>query len=767
MPRGWLLDAHSTPSGDGVRLWLKEGATGKVRSVTVPYAPPFYVTGPEDSLGTLGEALAPREDVASVERVRIRTSLFEDPARTHPALAVVPVPHGARVPLAREVDSRGGFITYTLYDVDLSPVQTYYGERDLYPLAPVAWSGAEVVATEPPDALEYAPPPLSIAPLEVGTDREGPCRVPGPEVPVRWVRLGEVEVEAESERDTLLDLLRELRRQDPDVLVTRGGDSFHVPHLYRRAQAHGLTESTFFLGREGVPFRLDRRGTVFESYGRILYRTPAHHLAGRLHLDMDERFVDDVGLAGFLDTSRLSRLGLPVVVRQSPGTVFSALEVLEARKEGAHIPWKKNLPEEEKSAADLLAADRGGFILTPPVGLVEGVDEFDFASLFPSLMVTHNLSLETLNCPCCPGSSRQVPGLGYHSCLLREGLVPRVLRPLLARRRYFKRRKQETSGEVRDRYDQLVKAWKWVLVTSFGYQGYRNAPFGRIECHEAINAYARDLLVDVSRFVRDRGWQVVHGIVDSLWLAPPPGGDPGELSDAIERRTGLPLGYEGRYRWIVFLPHARHGLGVANRYYGLYESGELKVRGLEVRRHDVCRFVQRIQEGTLEALSHARDGHEFRAMLPRLVARGGGYARLLARGTWPREDLLLTHRVTHAPEEYRVVSPTTLALRQLRSHGISRGPGEEVSYLLLDEGPRKERPGAVARELLGGDEPYHVPSYVRLLARSFATLFLPFGYPEERILSLWGFAETPRPRRSSPRAGSPVAGGLSPPGPLR
>ena len=62
---------------------------------------------------------------------------------------------------------------------------------------------------------------------------------------------------------------------------------------------------------------------------------------------------------------------------------------------------------------------------------------------------------------------------------------------------------------------------KWILVTAFGYQGYRNARFGRIECHEAINAYARDAHRRASsRAPSRRATGSLHGIVDSLWLAP-------------------------------------------------------------------------------------------------------------------------------------------------------------------------------------------------------------------------------------------------------
>ena len=76
---------------------------------------------------------------------------------------------------------------------------------------------------------------------------------------------------------------------------------------------------------------------------------------------------------------------------------------------GTLVLWKKNLPEDFKTAGDLLVSDRGGFIYEPKVGLHENVSEVDFASLYPSIMVVHNISPETLRCGCCPDSRRIVP----------------------------------------------------------------------------------------------------------------------------------------------------------------------------------------------------------------------------------------------------------------------------------------------------------------------------------------------------------------------
>ncbi|MDE1819364.1 MAG: hypothetical protein KGJ23_03470 [Euryarchaeota archaeon] len=748
MPEGWLLDVHSSLAGDAVVLWLKERG-GTVHRKEVPWAPPFYVTGPSDRLEELAELLAQeRKDIAALGWAEVRTSLFEPEDRTHRALAISPFPHGARRSLASEIDARGGFTTFQLFDVDLSAPQLFYLDRGLYPFAPVLWSGSDVLAKEPPEVQEYEPPPLKGSRLHVEVAEERPGRPPQEEDPVVRVRLGERTIEEGTEEGTLLELLEGLRREDPDIVWTHGGDRFHLPHLYRRARAHGWTEEKFFLGREPTRFRLHQKGQTFESYGRVLHRAPMHFLSGRFHLDVNERFVEDVGLLGFIDTSRLSRLGLQTIVRQSPGTAFSAMELAVALSRGVHIPWKKNLPEQEKTAARLVAADRGGFILTPPVGLHARVDEFDFASLFPSIMVLHNLSMETLDCPCCPDSPHVAPGLGYRSCTLREGVVARTIRPLVDRRLHYKRRKRATEGAERERYEALGKAWKWVLVTSFGYQGYRNARFGRIECHEAINAYAREVLLELTRIAREGGWQVLHGIVDSLWLKPPEGGDPEAFARRVTERTGLPLGYEGRYRWIVFLPHREHGFGVAQRYYGRYEHGEFKVRGIETRRGDGPLFVQKVQEEALDLLGEAADAEGFRARVPAALELGHRHAQRLADGSVPLEELLLTHRTTQRLEEYRVYSDGVAALRSLKQAGIVREPGEDISYLIRDQRSRDYRERAVPSELLTGRERCDVSAYVELLARSFETLFLPFGYDVDRVLELWGWKAG---RRGRPR----------------
>ena len=752
-PDGWLLDITESDDGRSVVLWVKERRTGRVRRTAVEYRPPFLVAGTRADLSLLARRLRDHPDVRSVTLGSGRPSLFD--RRGRPVLSVEPARNSARRSLARRVDALGGFERFSLYDVDLGPPQLYHLAHGLYPFAPVTGRAPELRATEPPETIDYVPPPLRIARLEVHLAGERRGRIPPPDGRLGAVRLGDVTIEG-PEEELLRALVDELARTDPDVLLTEGGDSFDLPWLYRRAAACGLSPQEFSLGRERVAFRPSRPARSFESYGRVLYRSASYPLPGRFHVDRENSFLyDDAEIAGLVDAARLSRLSLATVVRQSPGTCFTAMEMAHALELGAHVPWKKNRPEGFRRADHLVAADRGGMIFLPPVGVHDHVDEFDFASLFPSIMVTKNLSAETLECRCCPTSPLRAPGLGYRSCTDRVGLIPRTLRPLIERRLAYKAamKRPGVAPEEVVRLKRRVKMLKWILVTAFGYQGYRNARFGRIECHEAINAYARDLIARLVPESERAGYSVVHGIVDSLWLRPndpehPP--DPEAFAARVSERFALPLGYEGRYRWIVFLPAVTHGLGVPNRYYGYYEHGEFKLRGIGARRHDTTGLVRRFEAEVLALLRGAHDADGVRALLPRVLARADLFAEEVRAGAWPVDELLIAHRIGQAPEAFVTFTDSVAAIRQLREAGAERGPGEVVRFVLLDRRSRSFRDRVRPAELLEGSERYDAPAYLELLARSAETLLAPLGVDRVALRARWGVA--PAPEREAYRS---------------
>jgi DNA polymerase elongation subunit (family B) len=760
-PDGWLLDVTESADGRSVVLWVKDRGSGRVHRTAVEYRPPFLVAGPRRELTELARALADDPAVADVRTRIARPSLFDRRPRT--VLAVTPARNPTRRALARAVDARGGFERFVLYDVDLTPPHLYHLEHGVYPFAPVTGTGARLTPTEPAETIEYVPPPLRVARLRVTIAGERRGRIPPPDGRIGAIRLEDVTLEG-PEEDLLPALVDALARTDPDVLLTEGGDGFDLPWLYRRAAALRLDPAAFVLGREPGPLRATKPARTIESYGQVHHRNAAHLLPGRFHIDRENSFLyDDAELAGLVDAARLSRLSLSTVVRQSPGTCFTAMEMAHARALDVHVPWKKNRPEGFRRGDRLTEADRGGVIFLPPVGVHDRVDEFDFASLYPSIMVRKNLSAETLECRCCPTSPIRAPGLGYRSCTERVGLIPRTLAPLLARRLAYKAALQRPglAPAEASALRRRVKMLKWILVTAFGYQGYRNARFGRIECHEAINAYARRLLADLVPAAEAWGYRVLHGIVDSLWLRPldpDRSPDPHAFAAAMSERFDLPLGYEGRYRWIVFLPATTHGLGVPNRYYGCYEHDAFKLRGIGGRRHDTTTLVRRFEHEVLALFRGARDAEGVRARLPRALARADRFADRLRAGDWPVEELLIAHRIGQAPGAFVTFTDSVAALRQLAEAGVERSAGETVRYVLCDRRSRSFRHRVRVAELLRGDEPYDVDAYLELLARSAETLLAPLGVDRAGLLDRW--AVGPAPERGPYRSPEATAQGV-------
>ena len=128
--------------------------------------------------------------------------------------------------------------------------------------------------------------------------------------------------------------------------------------------------------------------------------------------------------------------------------------------------------------------------------------------------------------------------------------------------------------------DRQQNALKWLLVTCFGYTGYRNARFGRIEAHEAICAWARELLLQTINLAQQQGWEVLHAIVDSIWIRDVQGRSLQEqydsamdLAQEVHALTGIPLEYEATYRCIAFLPSRVHSGGSLTKYWAYGESG--------------------------------------------------------------------------------------------------------------------------------------------------------------------------------------------------
>ncbi|HEY3310078.1 MAG TPA: DNA polymerase domain-containing protein [Anaerolineales bacterium] len=710
---GWLIDLY--PDETGIALWLlsDDGARLPLR---MDFPVTFFAAGRP---GRLREAWRFLQEQGLALARGSRRDLFTGQRDVLEATLARP----ADLPALFAAFSRQ-FPELDLYDADI-PLPLRFAARTgvgLLGRCRVATSGNRVTAIdalESPWELEPLPLPLRI--LELSPDVDPALRPPR-QLRVKYAR-ADYNLSLEPARAFEIALSALLRQYDPDLILTDYGDDWLFPRLKlnpNRDPAQGV---------------LTRRANSYFAYGQVVYRGAQTHLYGRWHIDRRNAMLfNEYGLEGVLEQARVTGLGVQDMARKSPGAGITAMQMLTALRLGVLVPVVKQQAEAPKTLDELIRADKGGMIYQPLVGLHPDVAQIDFASMYPSIIVNFNISPEVSRGPGdVLSSSKRDARPPYRD----PGLIPQTLRPLLEKRLALK--KLLTALHPRDYRAKTLKArstaLKWLLVVCFGYLGYKNARFGKIESHEAVTGLSRELLLQAKETAEDLGFLVLHMYVDCLFVQHPGCSRPADftpLMDAIYARTGIPIALDGVYRWVAFLPSRLDArIPVPNRYFGVFQDGEIKYCGIELRRHDTPPWVGRIQLAILECLAQAPTLEQARAYLPKAIQMIAAAKHDLKTGRIPPEELMVTQRLNRAVQDYKALSPAARAARQLLEQGQSLSPGQTIRFIHT-----RGKPGVWAYGA-GELDPRIMDTarYSTLLDRAAATILELFEQPENSASS--------------------------------
>jgi DNA polymerase-2 len=736
MIHGWLFDLYPSPSG--ITLWLVD-REGRKQRCHVDFTPFFYMH-------------VSREEAQSVEmlarRFPCRVSLSWEQQReiyTDTPWDVLRVGVHDPTRLRRLVHHlERHFPHFVFFNSDITPQQLFLYATDLFPLA----LGEYVIdedhrlvewhLQDSRDAMEYSIPDLTTMTIKNRPDVVSP----------KYRKTLQLEVgydgttyalENRDGAEVLEGLSWHLRRCDPDIIMTEYGDAVLLPFLTRLSQEHGVPLS-FNRDQETGYFRTN--ASSYFSYGKIVHKDGAFELAGRWHLDTENSFMmGESSLDGVVEIARLTQLPVQHQARSSIGSALSSMQLSWAFRHGYLIPARKREPEEFKSAATLLLADRGGLIFQPVMGYHEQIAEMDFVSMYPTIMVEHNVSPETVNCHCCRNTA--VPELDYTICERREGIVPSTLRTVVRKRSAYKKMKKALKAAGNEQwhlYDRRQNALKWMLVTCFGYLGYKNARFGKIEAHETVNAYSRDAILQAKEVAEARGFRFLHAIVDCMWLSKPGAteADYEALAATVRAQVGIDISLEGIYRWILF-PSSKMDprIPTANRYVGWYTNNEIKIRGVEIRRRDTPVFIKRMQGEMLQIMGKATTVAEVEKLVPELLAKAGEFLTILRSGQANPLELVVRQHISREPDEYANNSANAVVARALDEAGVRLAPGEMVEYIIVDASGRKKPEKAKAVALYAFEDGYDIEKYTEMALKAVETLLLPFGYDIEKLKAVF------------------------------
>jgi DNA polymerase-2 len=169
-----------------------------------------------------------------------------------------------------------------------------------------------------------------------------------------------------------------------------------------------------------------------------------------------------------------------------------------------------------------------------------------------------------------------------------------------------------------------------------------------------------------------------------------------------------------------------------SHYWGIKSDGEIKVRGIEVRRRDAPKIVKDAQYAFIDVFQGAKTVEEFMRRIPKVKKMLYRYVDKIEMGEVLREELTIRQRVSRKPSQYKVNSYQAVAARQLERSGVVVTPGKNVRYIILnaDADPAFPEKKVILSDLYDEKKhQYDKKKYIELLKRAFENIF-PFKFPE-------------------------------------
>jgi DNA polymerase I len=722
--KGFLLDADYETRDDKavVKLFFK-GEEGSFTAVDDGFSPYLYAI-PEDGLEGVSTRLRRINKVTGVEA---EEKNFFGSRIT--ALKIF-VQHPQDVPKIRD-DIRSTEGVAAIHEHDILFVRRYLIDRDLRPLT---WMMVEGKPENKELHIEKISPATGVFPglkilafdIEVYNPKGAPREKVDPIIMISmasstglrtvltWKQpkdnLGFVEV-LEDEKAVLKGFCDIVAREDHDVLVGYNTDNFDFPYILSRAKELGISmplgrgeTGVKIRGRRGMPearvigrphldlYPIIRRSVKLSSYvlenvvkellevekekipGEKLWRywdEGGEKLTRFIKYSMEDADVTLELSEKFLplqyELTRIVQQPLFDVSRMTAGQLVEWLLMREASRGGELIPNRPAGAEYMRRAVDTYA---GGYVREPKKGLIDEIAVFDFRSLYPSVIVTHNIDPSTL---VEGGGEAQMPGRNYNFTKEHKGFIPKILEGLISRRTEIKRKMKASQDAVeKHMLDAEQRAIKLLANSFYGYMGYPRARWYRKECAESVASLARMYIQKVMKIAEEEfNLEVVYGDTDSLFVVVP-GGDRRTVQgfrDHVNKTLPgvLELEYEGFYTRGIFVTKKRYAL--------MDKEGKIIVKGLEFVRRDWAPIVKKTQEAVLRALLKDANPEKAANLVRKTVDA-------IKAKEVSLEDLTLYTQLTKRIRNYKNIEPHVEAAKKLRKSGREVTPGMIIGYVI-------------------------------------------------------------------------------------
>jgi len=574
----------------------------------------------------------------------------------------------------------------------------------------------------------------------------------------------------EGEKEMLHEFIGYINAEDFDIVLGYNTDEFDFQKLRERAEDLGLTLS---ISRNGERMKFNRRGRF--SGARLkgrphldLYAFVSHVLGQGMDsetLDLDsvseellgenkdemsweemkqnweqKKNLEEFADYALKDSELAYRLGDQIVpqimelARITGLTPFDACRLTYGQLTENYLireAYERDIIVENRPSQDKRrkrqrqGAYSGGFVYTPEAGLYENIATLDFRSLYPTVLVAHNISPDTLNVEDCD-KSFEMEEFDYSFCQDEEGFFPELVRNLVEDRYKIKsemKKKEEDSQEYQSLYSEQQA--KKILANSFyGYLGYNGARWYSRESAEATTYMGRKYIEDTIDTAEEEGFEVVYGDTDSVFLQKENIKD--EIDGFLEKvNSDLPefmeLEFEGFFTR-GFFTSTESGEGAKKKYALMDEEGSLKITGFEQVRRDWCPLAKQAQK---EVLRKVLQNH-----INSAVETVVDTVERLKEGEINAEQLRIYTTLTKPPEEYGSTAPHVEAVKKAEERGDEIEPETTIAYVITKGSGNISNRAEILKYAENYDPHYYIDNQIVPVAYR---VLKEFGYSENRL----------------------------------
>lgn len=355
-------------------------------------------------------------------------------------------------------------------------------------------------------------------------------------------------------------------------------------------------------------------------------------------------------------------------------------------------------------------AYEGATVIDPMRGFYDcPIATLDFSSLYPSIMMAHNLCYTTLLAPANASKLaadeviRTPTGALFVKDKVRKGLLPIILQELLDAR---KKAKKDMKNETDPFRQSVLNGRQLALkISANSVYGFTGATVGKLPCIEissSVTAFGRQMIDQTKTLVEQHytiangfphNAQVIYGDTDSVMVkfGYPDMASTIEIGQAaakfVTEHFVRPISLEFEKVYYPFL------LINKKRYTGLYWTNAVKpdkmdAKGIETVRRDNCRLVKNVVETCIHKILWERD-------VAGAVAYVKDRVRDLVQNKVDLFDLIISKQISKSEESYDNKQAHVELAKRLRERDAGSAPvmGDRVAYVII-----KGAPGAKAYE---------------------------------------------------------------------